>query len=58
MVDGFLGDNVGGVALEIDPVGASTSALEPPTWAMLLLGFAGLGFAGFRGRKGGLRFQR
>jgi hypothetical protein len=24
---------------------------EPSTWAMLLMGFAGLGFAGYRGRK-------
>jgi hypothetical protein len=24
---------------------------EPSTWAMLLLGFAGLGFAGYRARK-------
>jgi hypothetical protein len=27
---------------------------EPPTWAMMLLGFAGLGFAGYRAsRKSG-----
>jgi hypothetical protein len=25
---------------------------EPSTWAMMLIGFAGLGFAGYRGRKG------
>ena len=24
---------------------------EPSTWAMMLLGFAGLGFAGYRARK-------
>ena len=31
---------------------ASASAIpEPPTWAMLALGFAGLGYAGFRTRK-------
>ena len=29
----------------------STSVPEPSTWAMLLLGFAGLGFAGFRSRR-------
>jgi hypothetical protein len=29
-------------------VGAATAVPEPPTWAMMLLGFAGLGFAGYR----------
>jgi hypothetical protein len=24
---------------------------EPSTWAMMLLGFAGLGYAGYRGRR-------
>jgi hypothetical protein len=33
--------------------GAGTTAVpEPSTWAMLLLGLAGLGYAGFRRRKG------
>ena len=58
VVDGDLSDNIGGVALEIDPVGVVAYTPEPSTWAMLLLGFAGLGFAGYRGRKGSLRFQR
>jgi hypothetical protein len=32
-----------------DPPGGSPTAVpEPSTWAMLLLGFAGLGYAGFR----------
>jgi hypothetical protein len=32
--------------------GNSTSSIpEPSTWAMTLLGFAGLGFAGYRSRK-------
>jgi hypothetical protein len=35
----------------LDPVGVSAAAPEPSTWAMLLLGFAGLGFAGRLGRK-------
>jgi hypothetical protein len=30
---------------------ASDSIPEPSTWAMMLLGFAGLGFAGYRARK-------
>jgi PEP-CTERM motif len=30
----------------------STGIPEPSTWAMMLLGFAGLGYAGYRTRKG------
>jgi hypothetical protein len=29
-----------------------TSVPEPSTWAMMLLGFAGLGFAGYRTSRG------
>jgi hypothetical protein len=29
----------------------SSAIPEPSTWAMMLLGFAGLGFAGYRARK-------
>jgi PEP-CTERM motif len=29
----------------------SPTVPEPSTWAMLLLGFAGLGFAGYRSRR-------
>jgi hypothetical protein len=29
----------------------SASAPEPSTWAMMLIGFAGLGFAGYRARR-------
>ena len=33
-------------------IGNSPSAIpEPSTWAMMLLGFAGLGYAGYRKRK-------
>ena len=28
----------------------STGVPEPSTWAMMMLGFAGLGFAAYRGR--------
>jgi len=34
-------------------VGVLSSVPEPSTWAMLLLGFAGLGFAGYRKAQGG-----
>ena len=39
----LLGSNSAILAVEAVP--------EPSTWAMLGLGFAGLGFAGYRGRK-------
>ena len=34
-----------------DLVGYAPAVPEPSTWAMMLLGFAGLGYAGFRSRK-------
>jgi hypothetical protein len=40
------------VAVEV----VSTSVPEPSTWAMMLLGFAGLGFAGYRKGKGAAAF--
>jgi hypothetical protein len=41
-------------SFEFDNVvaGGASAVPEPSTWAMLLLGFAGLGYAGFRRRKG------
>ena len=44
-----------GVALfVVNPGGSITAVPEPSTWAMMLLGFAGLGYAGWRGsRKAG-----
>jgi hypothetical protein len=40
-------------SFEFDNVAAGMSAVpEPSTWAMLLIGFAGLGYAGFRRSKG------
>jgi len=49
--DSYYADNFGGVSLDVSPV--TSDIPEPSTWAMLLLGFAGLGFAGYRkARKG------
>jgi hypothetical protein len=41
-------------SFELDNVvaGGASAVPEPSTWAMLLLGFAGLGYAGFRRSKG------
>jgi hypothetical protein len=39
--------------LTIGPVESVGSVPEPSTWAMMLLGFAGLGFAGYRRAKAG-----
>jgi phospholipase/lecithinase/hemolysin len=36
---------------EVLGLAAPTAVPEPSTWAMMLLGFAGLGFAGYRGAK-------
>ena len=48
---GFYGDAVNGFLANPVP--------EPSTWAMMALGFAGLGFAGYRKAKGkGLAFAR
>ncbi len=59
--DGFRGDRLAISVGMLDPVtqeswaGIYTAAVpEPSTWAMLLLGFAGLGYAGYRrARTGG-----
>jgi hypothetical protein len=57
---GVMGWNVDGnhpdadVAIAIEVV--STRVPEPSTWAMLMLGFAGLGFAGYRKAKGAAAF--
>jgi hypothetical protein len=42
--------NVGGEieALEFEPASFTPGVPEPSTWAMMLLGFAGLGFLGYR----------
>lgn len=46
IIDGFLPDNLGGVSLDINPVVAVVP--EPSTWAMMILGFAGIGFMAYR----------
>jgi hypothetical protein len=40
----------------IDLNGVGSSIPEPATWAMMLAGFAGLGFAGYRKARGGAAF--
>lgn len=40
-----------GAYLSVDVAGATTSVPELSTWGMMGLGFVGLGFAGYRGRK-------
>jgi hypothetical protein len=52
----ITGENVttsdGGIALFVINAGGSITAVpEPSTWAMMLLGFAGLGYAGYRGSR-------
>ena len=46
IVDGFLPDNLGGVSLDINPINSAVP--EPATWAMMILGFAGVGFMAYR----------
>jgi hypothetical protein len=49
---GFLGPNID-LTIEGDGVFALGGAVpEPSTWAMMLLGFAGLGLAGYRSTGG------
>jgi len=52
----FTYDAYGDVISMIDPSGGTTTFAyfavpEPSTWAMMVLSFAGLGFAGYRARK-------
>ena len=47
----FLEATVSNVTVTVT---ASAPVPEPSTWAMMLLGFAGIGFAGYRARKRGL----
>jgi hypothetical protein len=45
----------GGLNLVVDSIGGVTAVPELSTWAMMLLGFGGLGFTGYRrSRNGGL----
>jgi hypothetical protein len=56
-----LGSIVGPINLTIDGVGVFAfggAVPEPSTWAMMLLGFAGLGFAGYRSAGGSRCWSR
>jgi hypothetical protein len=45
---GLFGPDVGNILFSVQ---VSTSVPEVSTWGMMLLGFAGLGFAGYRRTK-------
>ena len=51
-VVGYIGTGLAAQWSPSDPSAAS-AVPEPSTWAMMLLGFAGLGFAGYRRAKAG-----
>jgi hypothetical protein len=42
-------------AFEVDGITRGPAVPEPSTWAMMLVGFVGLGYAGFRRARGALR---
>jgi hypothetical protein len=48
--DDIFSDNTGGWYIGVTQIGGVP---EPATWAMMLLGFAGLGFAGYRRARAG-----
>jgi PEP-CTERM motif len=58
---GFTGGTITGLAVTTSDLGVEIFAVnsggsitpvpEPSTWAMMLLGFAGLGYAGYRGSR-------
>lgn len=50
--DSFYGDNSGSQTLDI-----ATAIPEASTWAMMLLGFAGVGFMGYRRSRSGSTFR-
>ncbi len=43
--------NTANLVANVDLTSRVLGTPEPSTWAMMLLGFAGLGYAGFRSRK-------
>jgi len=52
--NGYFGDAYGDLSpasLTVSSGAVAAAAPEPSTWAMMLVGFAGLGFAGYRRRK-------
>ncbi len=48
-------NNTGAFTVTIDGFEVTAGVPEPSTWAMLLLGFAGVGFAGYRRKRAALR---
>ncbi len=53
----LVADGSGGFGFDF-AVGGVTAAPEPSTWAMMLLGFAGLGYAGYRRARCACRLDR
>jgi hypothetical protein len=47
-----------GAELDVSLSGANVSAVpEPSTWAMMILGFFGLGFVAYRRKSNGIQFR-
>jgi PEP-CTERM motif-containing protein len=47
-------DSIWRLSVSGGSIGGGPTVPEPSTWAMLLLGFVGLGWLGYRGKKGRL----
>jgi hypothetical protein len=49
------GEIIGTVTADLTPIFGASTTPEPSTWAMMLIGFAGLGFVGYRRARAGQR---
>ena len=49
--DDIFNDNTGALRVQVDGSTAVSAVPEPSTWAMMILGFAGVGFMSYRRRK-------